>query len=466
MSTFQPPKSQPTSQLGDLSAPPKPQSPAPSIDVWSRYAKKYSASDAAAMLAKGSPKIIGLGEGTHRAKEMFQAQADITKQLIECHQCKHVMIEADGSDMMTVSSAIRSSPVDGIKAALRGHGFLTVSNHGFLSLCEFLRRHPGVRLSGLDVQTKCAAEVLREESGKLAPSDLLGPSLRQLSHDFKAARALALEFPWEQEPEKVKAFAQFMLEWADLSEDSPQLYAAVKVAVAQLQKKVKEQGLALLEEVGQVSSHPNIDLDKVTSALRSISELCRLYEIGCGGGDPIPHRDQLMAETAARLMKDLGKAELGVVLAHNGHVTCAPPAPPSKETFYTDSGAKALGGYLKDHFPGGYRVLQQIAGGGTLGRLPSDKGRQGINYAYPEPESNDIEFYLAQVSEKLGDGPILFDVEEALKDADLGPHLKQHIFNINSTGLNTPPSSTFRVRLPEIGDVILFYPKIHPEQFL
>lgn len=461
MSQFQDPKPQHTSPSEALATPPIAQSMAPDIEVWMPYVKPYDAVAAAEMLARGKPRAIGLGEGTHRAQEMFQAQADITKALIEKHHCTLVMVEADGSDMTTVSSAIRSGDSNRIKTALKDLSFPTVSNSGFLSLCEWLKGQSGVKLSGLDVQTKGAAEVLREESEKLHLPDALGPELLQLSKDFEDAKASALAFRKEQESIKVKGYPESGEEQVAPSQDNPQRHAADQVDVTPIQEKVKDQGLKLLEKVGGISSHLKIDLDKVKSALRSISGLCGLYEIECRGEDPIPHRDELMAKTA---FLDLAGAGLGVVLAHNGHVTFAPTANLSKETFYTDSGAKALGAYLKERYSAGYRVLQQIAGGGTLGRLTTDEGRN-IDYTYPPPQQNDIEHYLAQVSQKLG-GSILFDVESALKDDGLGPYLTQHIFNINSMGTNTPPSSTFRVRLPEIGDVILFHPGIHPEQFL
>ena len=402
-----------TSPLSSLIAP----SCKPNIvDILSEHACEYSPKIAAEILSNAS--LVGIGEGTHRANEMFQAQSDIIKERIAHNNCRVVFIEADASDVSVISEAMKEGDKEKVTKLLRELSFYTLSNKGINDLINYItewnKEHPNdpVKLVGLDVQTRGATKLLREAAQKMDVINPLQSNIKTFCELWDIACALEKKRQEEQE-------------------DSGPLQ--------EMWKEIYQSGLDLLQRL--VDSQSKVACDSLAqwARLRSLPD-----EEGSSG------RDALMAERINSYSLEVGVS--AAVIAHNGHLTFA-----QRSTF-----SDGMGSQIAIH---PYKVLLQLTETGTLAGLSKDPTGEE-NKPFPALAENDIESLLALVAKKLKtDKPILINIDK-LKDDHLAADILKHVFNVNSIGINMLVSTTFTIKLGECCNVILFHRNVTPEDWV
>ena len=402
-----------TSPLSSLIAP----SCKPNIvDILSEHACEYSPKIAAEILSNAS--LVGIGEGTHRANEMFQAQSDIIKERIAHNNCRVVFIEADASDVSVISEAMKEGDKEKVTKLLRELSFYTLSNKGINDLINYItewnKEHPDdlVKLVGIDVQTRGATKLLREAAKTMHETNLLQSSIETFCLSWDTACALEKKRQEEQE-------------------DSGPLQ--------EMWKEIYQSGQNLLQRLVDPQSKVACDSLAQWARLRSLPD-----EEGSSG------RDALMAERINSYSLEVGVS--AAVIAHNGHLTFA-----QRSTF-----SDGMGSQIAIH---PYKVLLQLTETGTLAGLPKDPTGEE-NKPFPALAENDIESLLALVAKKLKtDKPILINIDK-LKDDHLASEIREHVFNVNSIGINMPFSTTFTIKLGECCNVILFHRNVTPEDWV
>ena len=402
-----------TSPLSSLIAP----SCKPNIvDILSEHACEYSPKIAAEILSNAS--LVGIGEGTHRANEMFQAQSDIIKERIAHNNCRVVFIEADASDVSVISEAMKEGDKEKVTKLLRELSFYTLSNKGINDLINYItewnKEHPDdlVKLVGIDVQTRGATKLLREAAKTMHETNLLQSSIETFCLSWDTACALEKKRQEEQE-------------------DSGPLQ--------EMWKEIYQSGQNLLQRLVDPQSKVACDSLAQWARLRSLPD-----EEGSSG------RDALMAERINSYSLEVGVS--AAVIAHNGHLTFAP----------CSNFSDGMGSQIAIH---PYKVLLQLTETGTLAGLPKDPTGEE-NKPFPALAENDIESLLALVAKKLKtDKPILINIDK-LKDDHLASEIREHVFNVNSIGINMPFSTTFTIKLGECCNVILFHRNVTPEDWV
>ncbi len=402
-----------TSPLSSLIAP----SCKPNIvDILSEHACEYSPKKAAEILYNAS--VVGIGEGTHRAGEMFQAQSDIIKERIAHNNCRVVFIEADASDVSEISEAMKEGDKVKVTKLLQELSFYTLSNKGINDLINYItewnKENPDdlVKLVGLDVQTRGATKLLREAAQKMDVTNPLQSIIETFCSSWDTACAM------EKKGQANSKNLQKM--W----------------------KEISKSGLDLLPLL--VDSQSKVACDSLAqwARLRSLSD-----EEGSSG------RDALMANRINSY--HLRDGVSAAVIAHNGHLTFAP-----RSTF-----SDGMGSQIEQIAIRPYKVLLQLTETGTLAGLPKDPTGEK-NKAFPALAQNDIESLLALVAKKLNtEKPILINIDK-LKDDHLASEIREHVFNVNSIGINMPFSTTFTIKLGECCNVILFHRNVTPEEWV
>ena len=398
-----------TSPLSSLIAP----SCIPNIaDILSRHACEYSPKKAAEILSNAS--VVGIGEGTHRAKEMFQAQSDIIRERIAHNNCRVVFIEADASDVSVISEAMDEGDKGKVTNLLRELFFYTLSNKGINDLIntitEWNKKHPNdpVKLVGLDVQTRGAPKLLRQAAQQMDVTNPLRSSIETFCLLWD--RACALKKKGQEDSKTLQEM------WKDISQSGQDL----------LPRLVDSQSQVACESLAQ------------WARLSSLSD-----EEGGSG------RDALMAKriNSYPLMDGVSAA----AIAHNSHLTFAPRS----------SFSDGMGPQIAIH---PYKVLLQLTETGTLAGLSKDPTGEE-NKAFPALAENDIESLLALVAKKLKtDKPILINID-TLKADPLAARILEHVFNVNSIGIKMSASTTFTIKLGECCNVILFHRNLAPEDW-
>jgi erythromycin esterase-like protein len=355
---------------------------------------------------------VGIGEGTHRAKEMFQAQCDIIKERIEKHNCRVVFIEADASDVDTISKAMDAKGEPALKPLLAKLFFPTLSSDGIYNLLAFVTKwnqaRPGQRVNvvGVDVQSKGAPELLRQTINTYNSNVPLQKELTDLCEVWEHTLALIRK--------KGSSPTQFQ-------------------AGCKLTAQVAERVLSKLTDRRSIL------------ACDSISKEALLYLQPSDKAMLI--RDQLMAN---RISEYGATPQVsGAVVAHNGHVTFAPPSHFSN----------GMGSQIKTR---PYKALLQLAEQGTLSDLRGDENTGALK-AFPALKETDIESVLANVAKTLNtDKPLLINIDALKKDPNAKDLLKMN-FNVNSIGTKIPDSHFFTIKLSECCNAIVFHRKISPE---
>ncbi len=397
-----------TSPLSSLIAP----SCIPNIaHILSGHACEYSPKKAAEILSNAS--VVGIGEGTHRAKEMFQAQSDIIKERIAHNNCRVVFIEADASDVSVISEAMKEGDKEKVTKLLQDLFFYTLSNKGINDLINTItdwnKKHPKdlVKLVGLDVQTRGAPKLLRQAAQKMDVTNPLRSSIETFCSSWDIACAQEKR---GQEDYKIRQ---------------------------EMWNYIYQSGENLL---------PRLVVSQSKVACESLAQWARLRSLPDEQGGS--SRDALMAE---RINSYPLMGVSAAVIAHNGHLTFAPRSP------FSDGMGPQI-----EILP--YKVLLQLTETGTLAGLLNDPtGKK--NKAFPALAENDIESLLALVAKKLKtDKPILINID-TLKADPLATGILEHVFNVNSIGIKMPASTTFTIKLGECCNVILFHRNLAPEDW-
>ena len=391
------------------------------VDILSGHACEYSPKKAAEILYNAS--VVGIGEGTHRAGEMFQAQSDIIKERIAHNKCRVVFIEADASDVSEISEAMKEGDKEKVTKLLRELSFYTLSNKGINDLINYItewnKKHPDdlVKLVGIDVQTRGATKLLREAAKTMHETNPLQSNIKTFCSSWDKACALEKKRQEEQADSKT---------------------------LQEMWKEISKSGLDLLSLLVDPQSKVACDSLAQWARLRSLPD-----EEGSSG------RDALMAERINSYSLEVGVS--AAVIAHNGHLTFAP------RSNFSDG----MGSQIEQIAIRPYKVLLQLTEKGTLAGLPKDPtGEKNKNKPFPALAQNDIERLLALVANKFKtDKPILINIDTLKKDPRAADILK-HVFNVNSIGINMLVSTTFTIKLGECCNVILFHRNVTPEEWV
>jgi erythromycin esterase len=289
----------------------------------------------------GSARVVGLGEASHGAREMFQVKDRLIRRLVTEHGCRAVVLEANTPEARAIDDYVVHGEGDPA-AALAAVYFWTWQVESVCALLEWLRSFNAgrpladrVRSYGADVQyTGGAVTAVRDFFEAVDPDALDG---------LRDALATA-------DDDGTGAYHD---------DDRPARVAAIETVVPALRDRLAEDGEEYADEAGEravTDARRDLRTLELAADYRRVQQ--RRAESTGAGGDPDP---ELVAETLR--LRDAAMAENVewvaertdgpvAVWAHDDHVCRTAQRPRS-----ADVTAPSLGSHLAERYGPDYLAV-------------------------------------------------------------------------------------------------------------